>query len=322
MVVSDQSEDNGGVKEFQFQKLKHETKWETFKRAIYDPETKSVLGRTGKSWGQLLLFYAIFYAVLAALFAICMQGLFATLSDTQPTWTLDKSLIGTNPGLGFRPISKRTEEGSLIVYNMTNQTEVNKWVDLIDEFLIPYKANQAGKNYVTCDFDKPPAEGKVCVSDLSKLGNCNKDRAYGYNGSSPCIFLKLNKIFGWKPEYYTEVHPDMPKELKLHIEENTKNVTERQQVWVSCTGVDDIDKEHVQSFNYYPHGFASYYYPYQNYPNYISPIIAVELVNVKTNIIISVECRAWAKNIEYKGGSLKRAGSVQFEIQVDDDASL
>lgn len=32
---------------------------------------------------------------------------------------------------------------------------------------------------------------------------------------------------------------------------------------------------------------------------------------------MSIECRAWAGNIEYHGGSLKRAGSVTFEVQVD-----
>lgn len=32
---------------------------------------------------------------------------------------------------------------------------------------------------------------------------------------------------------------------------------------------------------------------------------------------MSIECRAWAGNIQYHGGSLNRAGSVTFEIQVD-----
>lgn len=316
-MVATKSEDNGGVQEFQFHLQKNETKWESFKKAIYDPSTKAVLGRTGKSWGQLLIFYAIFYAVLAALFAICMQGLFASLSDTEPTWTLDRSLIGTNPGLGFRPISDRTEEGSLIWYNMTNQTEITKWVHLVDKFLEPYQNAQTGKNYVNCDFDQPPAEGKVCITDISKImGNCNKEQAYGYNSSAPCIFLKLNRIFGWEPKYYTKPLDDMPQDLKNHIN-NISSQEEKKQIWVSCEGVDDVDKEHIESFNYFPRGFASYYYPYKNYPNYISPIIAVQPVNISPNVIVSIECRAWAENIIYRGGSLNRAGSVQFEVQVD-----
>lgn len=320
-MVAAKSEDNGGVQEFQFHMRKNESKWETFKKALYDPSTKAVLGRTGKSWGQLLMFYTIFYAVLAALFAICMQGLFANLNDKEPRWTLGSSLIGDNPGLGFRPISNETEEGSLISYNMTNQTQITRWVHFIDEFLKPYNDNQTGKNYVNCDYDKPPGENQVCITDISKtLGNCNKDQAYGYNSSSPCIFLKLNRIFGWKPKYYTDPLDDMPEDLWNHIN-NTANVAERKQIWVSCQGVDDVDKENVRGFNYFPRGFASFYYPYRNYPNYISPIIAVQPLNVVTNVIISIECRAWAENIEYRGGSLNRAGSVQFEILVDDATS-
>lgn len=32
---------------------------------------------------------------------------------------------------------------------------------------------------------------------------------------------------------------------------------------------------------------------------------------------MSIECRAWAGNIEYRGGSHNRAGSVTFEVQID-----
>ncbi|KAL1497188.1 hypothetical protein ABEB36_008187 [Hypothenemus hampei] len=321
-MVAGKSEDNGGFREFQFERIRQETKWESFKRAIYDPDTKSVLGRTGKSWGQLLIFYAIFYAILAALFAICLQGLFATLRDTEPRWQLESSIIGTNPGLGFRPVSDNVQEGSLIWYNLTDSVSTGKWVNLINKFLEPYNGNQTGRNYVACDFDKPPEEGKVCVTDVSRLGNCNAGRFFGYNSSSPCIFLKLNRIFGWEPDYFTTAHPDMPGDLQNHMKmkyntNSTENENARKQVWVSCEGVDPVDNENVQEFRYYPQGFASYYYPYKNYPNYLSPLIAVELVNLTPNVIVSIECRAWAKNIKYKGGNLNRAGSVQFEVQVD-----
>ncbi|XP_060522765.1 sodium/potassium-transporting ATPase subunit beta-1 [Cylas formicarius] len=315
MVVS-KDNDNGRVKEFEFAKTPELTKWEAFKKAIYDPRTHQFLGRTGKSWGQLFVFYALFYAVLAALFAICMQGLFATLSDKEPKWTLDSSLIGNNPGLGFRPISDRTEEGSLIWYNTTNQTQIQRWVNYVDSFLELYKRNQTGENYVNCDFDKYPAEGQVCVTSVDQLGNCNPERSYGYRTASPCVFLKLNRIFNWQPEFYTAPHPDMPDELKYHIENNTKS-KERQQIWVSCLGKDDVDKEKTADFNYYPHGFPGYYYPYKNDKNYLSPIVAVELRNLTPNTIVSIECRAWAKNIRYSGSALDRAGSVTFEVQID-----
>lgn len=38
-------------------------------------------------------------------------------------------------GLGFRPISERTEEGSLIWYSSSNATQIKKWVARVDKFL-------------------------------------------------------------------------------------------------------------------------------------------------------------------------------------------
>ena len=44
-------------------------------------------------------------------------------------------ITGTNPGLGFRPLSDRTEDGSLVWYKSKNQTQVQKWANLLDDFL-------------------------------------------------------------------------------------------------------------------------------------------------------------------------------------------
>lgn len=85
--------------------------------------------------GQILLFYTIFYIVLAALFAICMKGLLMTINDQSPKWILGESIIGTNPGLGFRPISDEVEQGSLIWYDASNQTQINYWTGILDRFM-------------------------------------------------------------------------------------------------------------------------------------------------------------------------------------------
>ncbi|XP_044266272.1 sodium/potassium-transporting ATPase subunit beta-1-like [Tribolium madens] len=310
-------ENENGVKGFQMRQQVHRTKWETFKNAIYNPSTKEFLGRTGKSWGQLLTFYFIFYVVLAALFAICMQALLATLDDKEPKWQLERSLIGTNPGLGFRPISERTEEGSLIWYDQKNETAINKWVKLIDKFLDPYLKEQNGKNFERCDFDKPANDSKVCEVNLDKYGDCSRENSYGYNSSSPCVFLKLNKIFGWVPEYYTNATDEMRKydaDFAKFVETNGAD----HQVWVSCQGEKPVDKENTGGFRYFPsQGFPSYYFPYKNVKNYLSPLVAVQVLNTAPNVIISIECRAWAKNIKYSSSNLQREGSVRFEILRD-----
>lgn len=61
-----------------------------------------------------------------------------------------------------------------------------------------YKNNSklpgGGKNQQICDFDKPPAPGKVCAVDVGNFGPCSPQNGYSYNKSSPCIFVKLNKV--------------------------------------------------------------------------------------------------------------------------------
>lgn len=69
------------------------------------------------------------------MFAICMQGLLSTLTHEHPKWQLDASLIGTNPGMGFRPISNNTEVGSLIKFDTKDPATYKEWTDLLDEFL-------------------------------------------------------------------------------------------------------------------------------------------------------------------------------------------
>lgn len=44
------------------------------------------------------IFYTIFYGVLAALVSICIWAFLQTLDPRIPKWTLDGSLIGSNPG--------------------------------------------------------------------------------------------------------------------------------------------------------------------------------------------------------------------------------
>lgn len=51
------------------------------------------------------------------------------------------------------------------------------------------------KNRVDCSNDQPPPNGKVCRVDVKKaFGQCTTENRFGYPKSSPCVFLKLNKV--------------------------------------------------------------------------------------------------------------------------------
>lgn len=293
-------------------------------RGIYNRDKNFILGRTPTNWGSLFLFYAVFYIVLSAMFAICMQGLFATLSSVEPKWQLDSSRIGSNPGLGFRPISDNLEHGSLIWFEGKNKNQTAHWAELIEGFLEPYitasqMSNTNHSQSVACSFDKGPKEGSHCSVDVDNFGPCTMKNGYGYNKSAPCIFLKLNKIFNWVPDYYDDINnlpEEMPTDLKLYIA--SLPVNNRKQVWVTCGGENPADREILGPVKYYPkRGLASYYYPYKNVKGYLSPLIAVQFERPGLHRIINIECRAWAKNIIYNGSYRDRQGSVHFELMID-----
>lgn len=54
-------------------------------------------------------------------------------------------------------------------------------------------ANQ-DHNQASCDFSSVPQANRVCAVDVANFGPCTIDNGFGYNMSSPCIFLKLNKV--------------------------------------------------------------------------------------------------------------------------------
>ena len=64
----------------------------------------------------------------------------------------------------------------------------------ISAYKITQKLPGGGKNQQQCDFDRKPDHNKVCSFDVKKLQPCTSEMGYGYNKSSPCFFIKLNKV--------------------------------------------------------------------------------------------------------------------------------
>ncbi|XP_058167699.1 sodium/potassium-transporting ATPase subunit beta-2 isoform X2 [Anopheles ziemanni] len=296
-------------------------KWEGFRTFLWNSETSQCLGRTGSSWAKILFFYVCFYAALVGFFAAMLAVFWQTLDMQMPKFQLDSSLIGSNPGLGFRPTPPEygNVESTLIWYKASDNGNVGIWTKLIDEYLKLHTAySQPEDNRVDCSFKNPPPEGKVCKVPLDELGRCTKENQYSFKAKKPCIFLKLNKIFNWVPDVYntsTNLPEKMPQDLKEHIK--AKEVSkETDMVWVSCGGENPADNEHIGAIQYYPRrGFPAYYFPYKNIDGYLPPVVAVYFEEPKTGVLINIECRAWARNIHYDRA--ERRGSVHFELMID-----
>lgn len=298
-------------------------KWESFRVFLWNSETGQFLGRTGASWAKILLFYVIFYAVLSGFFGAMLAVFYQTLDPNAPKWQLDNSLIGSNPGLGFRPMPPESNvESTLIWYKASDEGNYLHWTRELDKFLEEYQRPASGTNNfehrVPCDYNRPPPPGKVCDVDMTDWGSCTKTKKYGYNKSAPCIFLKLNKIFGWMPKFYNDTNnlpSSMPADLQDHIKQ--EELSRRlDTVWVSCAGENPADVENMGPIQYIPRrGFPGYYFPFRNTQGYLSPLVAVFFEKPKYGVLINIECKAWAHNIIHD--RFERRGSVHFELMVD-----
>merc|ERR1712180_23408 len=120
-------------------------KQETFGEFIWNSERGEFLGRTGTSWTKIGVFYVLLYAFLAGFFS-CMMAVFYTTLDTNhlPKYSPgNKDSILRNPALGFRPLPRKENvESTLIWYNTGNTDDIQHWVDLLNHTRVKEKKNR------------------------------------------------------------------------------------------------------------------------------------------------------------------------------------
>jgi len=307
-----------------FRPPKRSTK-ETIKLFLYNSEAGTVLGRTRLSWAKIGIFYLIFNGVLAALFAICLWVFFQTLDPRIPTCKLRGSLIGTSPGLGFRPMPPVDNvESTLIWYKGTDLIQYEHWTRSLEKFLEVYRkpglTPGRGQNIYNCDYDRPPNENQVCDVNVKDWFPCTQENNFNYHKSAPCVFIKLNKIYDWRPEFYNDTN-NLPEKMPRHLKEyiyTQARVDHRKlnTIWISCEGENPADVENIGPIQYIPGpGFPGYFYPYKNSEGYLSPVMAVHFQRPRTGILINIECKAWARNIVHD--RQERVGMVHFELMID-----
>ncbi|CAL8074558.1 unnamed protein product [Orchesella dallaii] len=323
-----------------------------FKEFLYNPETGAVLGRTGMSWLLIFIFYIIFYIALAAFSLLNFYLFYLTISVDAPKWTMDSSLIGTNPGVGFRPRPDQEDstDSTLIWFKQQDPNDFKFWSKQLEEFIekieeIQKDAGDDKTHSCTLGTENTTNRNKSCIVDLKQLGPCTKENDFGYGQGKPCFIIKLNKIYGWKPEAYgykdtksefnqelferdmkREQGKGMPEDLARHIKQEVDKLDRKRDalllrrhletVWISCLGENVADMENVGEILYYPmQGIPSYYFPYMNQKGYQPPFIMVQFTNPVHGVLINVECKAFAKNVISE--RIARVGQTHFELLID-----
>ncbi|KAK7484749.1 hypothetical protein BaRGS_00024034 [Batillaria attramentaria] len=282
---------------------------------IWNGEEKQFLGRGGRSWAQIGLFYLIYYACLAGFWIGLLSVFYKTLDVTNPKLTGDASLLKGNPGMGFQPMPD--VEYTLIRFREDKAT-YKAHVDSIKKVLKPYI--QAAANSTNADCSQPgyePSDDEACaVSMAALLAGCNEDNDFGYalDPPRPCVLLRLNKIFDWMPQEYTE---DNIADAGVDEELQQKILMDPKLIYIQCTGENPADVDNIgTNITYYPaQGFPHYYYPFKNQKGYLSPLVFVQFNSVRPNVAMMLECRALAPNINFDRQD--KEGGVHFELLVD-----
>ena len=221
--------------------------------------------------------------------------------------SIEESLLQGLPSLGFRPMPD--QRSTMIRFVQGQPFSYKPYSDHIQALLWLYE-NQEQESEALIDCENLPGERKregACRFVIDVLGSqCTWQRDYGYDWGQPCVLLKLNKIFEWKPMLYNA--SERPPELG--------NRWDPDYIGVSCHGENPIDQENIGPIEYFPaKGFPKNYYPYLNQEGYRSPLVMVKFSKPTNGVVINVWCKAWAKNIRHHRQDSQ--GSIHFELLVD-----
>lgn len=288
----------------------------------YDGETGAIFTRTPASWGKIGLFYLIYYSGLAAFFAGMLAiFLYGFTDDAAPRLVGNYSILPQNPCMGFRPQPDETR--SLIMYDEDDPKTYQDYVESMHDFLSNPHLEPSGVSYFhgqdatstgkfrNCsdDSEMVTSKSKPCTFDLSKMASfisecVGVNQTYGFPSGTPCVAIKLNRIFEFVPD--------------LIINDVKDNVTASPPyLQIECEGLHFADKDNIGPIDYFPKpGIDMWHFPFLGQEHYLSPLVFVKFANVTRNVLVQVDCRPTnARNIVQNKHS-KGSGRVQFELMI------
>ncbi|XP_032663188.1 sodium/potassium-transporting ATPase subunit beta-1-like [Odontomachus brunneus] len=298
-----------------------------FMRFIWNPDARTLLGRTGKEWGLLGVFYLGFFSVLGSIFALQMWISIDYASKLDKPFFLysgvvSRSYFGNNfslfrhldfesPGISFKPnVLLPTASPIIWVDKSSVNVRPARYVETLTDFLQEY--NKSRNNYkITAECSDETSSTpnvKPCFFDIESLGVCGKP-PYGYTDPlQPCILIKFNKRFDWVPIHYNK-SSQLPENIPFALEKTIRS-SSKLQIWLWCDGASNVDKEHVGEIEYIPSaGFPVKYFPFMGQPDYLSPMVALQFKNITPGRLVTVECSLWALNI-----NVDRQNALDFQI--------
>ncbi|XP_038051255.1 sodium/potassium-transporting ATPase subunit beta-1-like isoform X1 [Patiria miniata] len=263
------------------------TNWAAFRLFLWNSEKKEFLGRNGKSWAEIGLFYLIYYIFLAGFWGLMLFIFLQTVSPDHPSYN---SYVG-RPGLSVTPIS----EDSLIKYSAANDNDYAKYVDELQAIWDSLDPANQTEGYVDCTNETAPPEGSFCQFDRTTLGEFCIPPDFGYNQRKPCVFIALNRVVDWAPEDYEA--GEIPEEVADSYKPGN--------IAIKCGSYKNKKPEQLgPDTRIYPYyGIPNHYFPFPGNTNvskragYIKPYIAVRFDLAAREEEIKVQCKTYTGNI-------------------------
>ncbi|KAG9478508.1 protein ATP1B4 [Eleutherodactylus coqui] len=262
---------------------------------IWNPEKKEVLGRNGKSWALILLFYLLFYAFLTGMFALCIYGLLLTISPYVPTYR-DRVFP---PGVTVRPLAM----GLHYTFTSSDKATWSPYTEGLHTFLEAYNDDKQIATNVECtpgqyflQEGEEHEERKACQFRRSMLKNCSgiEDPSFGFSHGKPCLLLKMNRILGFKAGSGTPI--------TVSCETHKGNET--------LLGAVAFYPENYFDLMYYP------YYGKLTHVNYTSPLVAMHFLDVTPDHDVHIQCKINGQDIINDHKSDRYLGRVIFTMNI------
>jgi len=117
---------------------------------------------------------------------------------------------------------------------------------------------------IFCQLRERQLGDKPCYFDVSSFQECAK-YPFGFDKKSPCVIVKLNKIFGLVPKPYLR-GDEVPEEVPENIKAKVQNENEPRRVYIECHGENPADVEALAGkIQYFPNhqGIPLGYFPHQ-----------------------------------------------------------
>ncbi|GAA47279.1 protein ATP1B4 [Clonorchis sinensis] len=286
----------------------HTSRYRFYRIIPADPCVASISTRyyTLSKCPQTLAFYLILYAaVLTATAVFLILYTWIILDANRPTLTGVHSALYHEPGLSIVPIVDTRQ--TLIAYRNgypeTYATYLNALVAFVHPYDIRvhvqdtnYECILSGGNASIQQNRRQDLMTSACFFDLKWSYRCNVNRQFGYDDSSPCVILTLNRIYGWLPSSSDGVQ-------------------------VCCQGASPNDEDLLGTLCFYDafiHDeggctrrcgtFPHQYYPYLNQNSYQSPLVFLEIRYPRKNVLIRIQCEL---------NNTPNRSPITFELLID-----